>query len=172
MFKRIPTAFLLFLFAVIGSEARAEHTRMTYPTFVGVEAFGKAMAYGVQYDRVVSDDLVAGVAYGSVSLRTPAGADTGTSTGLIPVYMHYYFAREQGSFFGMLGATFVSNSSGAEGKVAKLGGVEFSSNPVLPTIGIGFEERGDTGFIFRVAGYGLLGKTYSPWFGFSFGYGF
>lgn len=167
------TGLLTVLLALATTTAaRAEDTRMTYPNVVGIEAFGRGLLFGVTYDRVVNDDIVAGVAYGSASLNDVNGVDTGRKTGLIPVYMNYYFTREGGSLFGTIGATLVTDSTAANGNVANVGGVKFSSSAVLPTIGLGFEERSDTGFLFRVAAYGIFGKSYAPWFGFTFGYAF
>lgn len=155
---------------VFAKAARAEHTRVTYPTSIGFEAFGKGLQYSVQFDRVLSDDLVAGVGYGGTSLNDASGNDTGRRATLIPFYAHYYFAREQGSFFGMAGATLVTDSGAANGLTSSAGGLKFTSSSVLPVIGIGYEERPDTGFLFRAAAYGVLGKEYSPWFGFALGY--
>ena len=165
-------ALALLVLAAGSQSAWADHTRVTYPNVIGVEAFGRGLLFGVTFDRVVNDDLVAGVAYGTTSLNDVNGVETGRSTGLVPVYMNYYFSREGGSLFGTVGATFVTSSSNANNNVSNVGGVKFSSSPVIPTIGVGFEERSDTGFLFRVAAYGIFGKSYAPWFGFTFGYGF
>jgi hypothetical protein len=42
----------------------------------------------------------------------------------------------------------------------------------MPVFGVGYETRGDNGFLFRVTGYAVAGKDLAPWVGFSFGYGF
>ncbi|MGK5083193.1 hypothetical protein WDW37_07785 [Bdellovibrionota bacterium FG-1] len=153
--------------------AQAEHTRVTNPSAVSVEFFGRGLTYGLSFDRVVSDDLAAGVSLGRVSLNDLAGNDAGVSTMLIPVYANYYFTRDAGSFFATAGATLITNSGEAKGLKATLSGVEFtSSTPILAQVGVGYENRADAGYLFRVAAYGILGKTIVPWFGASLGYAF
>lgn len=156
---------------VMASTALAEHTRVTYPGIVSAEAFGKGLTYSVQFDRAVSDDLSAGVGIGSTGLDFVSGGDTGKKATLVPVYAHYYFTRDHGSLYAMGGATLIA-SSGTEGLKSKMGNFEFPSGSVLPVAGLGFEERTDTGFLFRATGYGMMGKKLTPWFGFTFGYGF
>ncbi|MCM2279195.1 MAG: hypothetical protein NDJ89_14050 [Oligoflexia bacterium] len=151
--------------------AHAEHTRVTYPSAVSVEVLGKGLAFAVQYDRVLNDDLVAGFGYGSVSLNR-GQEDTGQSVSLIPVYAHYYFTRDQASFFGAAGFTIVTDATKSNGLEASTGALKFSSSPVIPVIGLGYENRTDTGFLFRATAYGMLAKSYAPWVGVTFGYAF
>jgi hypothetical protein len=155
-------------------QAMAAHTRVTNPNAVSLELFGRGLLWTLNYDRVVSDDLVAGIGYGRTPLKTLAGDDANTSTGLLPVYLSYYFMREASSIFATAGASIVVNNDDAKGKKATFSGLEFnSSTPLLPTFGVGFENRGDVaGFLVRVAAYGVIGKTIAPWFGFSMGYSF
>lgn len=151
--------------------ARAEHTRVTYPSAVSAEILGRAMLYSFAFDQVVSDELAAGVGIGAVPLQTVGGMDLNQSTGVVPIYVNYYFQREQNSPFATFGADVLLSSS-AKGRKSTYGDVEFSSSSVIPTFGLGFESRTDRGFLFRVAGYGLAAKKLSPWLGFSFGYAF
>lgn len=164
-FKGFLAMATVGLLAASGKAAHAEHTRVTNPNFLGVEAFGRGLLYSIQYDRAVNDDLVAGFGYGSV------GVEPGSSTSIVPVYINYYFAREQGSFYATAGVSFATNRS-SSASTSSIGGLEFSSSPLIPVIGAGFEERGDSGFLFRATVYGLLGKSYTPWFGLGFGYCF
>ena len=157
----------------VGSQpARAEHTRVTNPNAVSLELLGRGLLYGISFDRVVSDDLVAGASFGRVSLNDLAGNDVNSSTTLIPVYMNYYFMREAGSAFITAGADLVLNSDEVKGRKAAYSGVEFSSTPLLPTFGVGYENRSDAGFLFRVAAYGIIGNKLAPWLGFSMGFSF
>lgn len=150
----------------------SEHTRVTNPNALSLELFGRGLLYGIAFDRVINDDMVVGVSYGRTPLKTVAGGDTGLSAALVPAYFNYYFTRSQDSVFASAGATLVANSDDAKDSKAQFSGLEFSSTPVLPTLGVGFESRGDTGFLFRVAGYAMIGKSLNPWFGFSMGYAF
>ncbi|MCM2323823.1 MAG: hypothetical protein NDJ90_11240 [Oligoflexia bacterium] len=161
----------LLLLAFLPSLAFAEHVRVTNPNAFSVELLGKGLAYSLQYDRVIDDDLVVGFGYGHVGLKRGED-DLSEGVSLIPAYAHYYFAREQASFFGMAGVTIVTDSSAASNLESTTGGLDFASSPVVPVIGLGYENRGDAGFLFRTTLYGMLGKTYTPWLGVTFGYSF
>jgi hypothetical protein len=152
--------------------ARAEHTRVTNPNALNVEVFGRGLLYSVNFDRVVSDDLVAGIGFGSTSMRTLDDQDPGVTATLVPVYVNYYFMRDQGSLYVTAGADVVTNSSDLKGLKSTYGGMQFNANAVLPTFGLGYENRGDYGFLFRVAAYGVVAKSVNPWFGFTLGWAF
>lgn len=167
-FNRIFAA-LLFL---ASTQAFAEHTRVTNPNAVTVEFLGRGLMYSVDFDRVVSDDIVAGVGIGSTSMRNQDGTDPGVSTLLMPVYASYYFVRDQGSLYVTAGADIVGNSSSANGLKSTFGNMTFNSNAVLPTFGVGYENRSDAGFIFRAAAYGIYASSLYPWAGLTLGYCF
>lgn len=152
--------------------ASAEHTRVTNPNNIGFEILGRGLLYSVQFDRVLNDDMAAGLGFGHVATKTAAGADSGVNANMIPAYFNYYFAREQGSIFATAGATLVLNSGDVKTLSASTGGLEFGSSAVLPTLGVGYENRGDSGFLFRFAAYALIASNVAPWAGFSFGYAF
>jgi hypothetical protein len=158
--------------AASSAPAFAEHTRPTNPNALSVEVLGKTFLYTVQYDRAVTDDVFAGVGIGSVALNDLNGNDAGTSAVLVPVYAGYYFLRDQGSPFVIAGASLVTNHSETSGKQTSLAGLEMGSNQVLPFFGAGYEVRTDSGFLFRVTGYGEVGKSVKPWGGATFGYAF
>ena len=77
--------------------------------------------------------------------------------------------HEAGSVYATAGVDVAANVSDVKYTESTIGGVKFSSSPVLPVFGIGYENRTDTGFLFRVAGYGIVGKKLAPWLGFQFG---
>ena len=161
-------AILALALALSASTARAEHTRMTYPDVFSVEALGRGLTFSLCYDRVLTDDLVAGIGFG----RTTADAPSDPAATVIPFYVNYYFSRDQGSLYATAGATIVGNSDGVEGSKAKFSDVRFGSSPILGTAGVGYENRADSGILFRVAVYGVAGGTVVPWVGFTVGYGF
>ena len=154
--------------AVIGfsSQAFAEHTRVTYPNSFNVEVLGKSLAYSVNYDRVMNDDLVAGVGFGST------GTSYGISATLIPVYVNYYFARDQGSLYVTGGGNLITNSSSVQGASASVSNLVFPTNGVLPFFGIGYESRSDAGFLFRLTAYGIVGSSLIAWGGATLGFCF
>ena len=162
----------LILATELSNVARAEATRITNPNAINLEVLGRGLLYSISFDRVLSDDLAAGIGFGTVGLNNIDGTGSNQSTALIPVYINYYFMRDSGSLFVTGGATLVGNSSGANGLKANFSGLQFNSTPVLPTFGAGFESRGDSGFLFRVTAYGIIGQTLSPWVGFTLGYSF
>lgn len=169
--KRLMFAFMVAFMAV--PSVFAEHTRVTNPNALSVEGLGKALMWSVQYDRMFNDDLAAGFGFGTVGLNLTAnGASSGLSTSVVPIYMHYYFVRDSGSPFAMLGATVVLNSTAADGLTSNTGGLQFSSSPVIPEIGLGYEVRTDAGAFFRATAYGMFGRSFSPWFGATFGTSF
>lgn len=169
---RMPLLFLLLSVWASIPVARAEHTRVTNPNAVTLELFGKGMLWSVQYDRALSDDLVAGLGWGGVPVKFANDTDANIRATLIPAYMSYYFFRDQGSPMVTAGVTLVNNTSEVKTLKSNPGGLRFSSSAALPTIGVGYENRGDSGFLFRVNAYGILGDNFVPWFGFTFGYAF
>ena len=152
--------------------AQAEHTRITNPNALGLELLGRGMLYTLNYDRVISDDMSAGFGIGTVSTRFLNDQDTGKSATLVPAYLNYYLTRDAGSLFGSAGVTLVTNSSDVKGFKSSTGNLEFPSGAILPTFGVGYENRGDAGFLVRVTAYGVLGKSLTPWLGFMFGFAF
>ena len=164
--------FVALAVMLSSSFARAEATRLTNPNSVNVEFLGRGLMYSVDYDRVVNDDIVAGVGIGSTTMRNQDGSDPGVSTILIPVYASYYFSRDQGSFYLTAGADIVTNSGALNGLKSTFGGMNFNSNAVLATFGVGYENRSDAGFIFRVAAYGIYASSLNPWGGLTLGYAF
>lgn len=153
--------------------AQAAHTRVTYPSAVSVEILGRSMLYTVAYDQVLNDDLAVGVGLGTVSLNfRGTDTDAGKSATMIPVYMNYYFMKEGGSPFLTGGVTLITNHSSVKNLETTTGGLEIPSSNVMPTFGGGYENRGDNGFLFRIAAYAVAGRSLTPWMGFSFGYSF
>ena len=156
---------LMVSISVLPQLSDAEHTRVTHPNVIGVEMLGRGLLYSVQFDRMLDDDFAAGISLGTVS------AQSQTVT-LIPVYMNYYFKREQGSLLATAGVDVVASGNSANGSKATVSGLEFPSNSVLPLFGFGYENRSDANFLFRVNGYGIIASTFIPWIGFTFGYAF
>lgn len=165
--------FILNCFVIFSSTAKAEHTRVTNPNSIGVEVLGRGLLYGIQFDRVLNDDMAAGIAFGAIATKTAAGLDSGRTASFIPVFMNYYFAREAGSIYLTAGATIVTNANDLNGLSANMGNLTFTSSAVLGTVGVGYESRSDNGFLFRVCAYGIIGgSTIVPWGGATFGFAF
>jgi hypothetical protein len=152
--------------------AHAENERATRTNAVSLELFGRGLLYTMQIDSMLSEELGAGVGFGTVGLKRPGGADLNTSARLIPVYMNYYFQPEQGSLFATLAASLVANVGTAKGNESAVGDVTFSSSSVQPSFGLGYENRSPTGVVLRLTAYGIVAQKVYPWFGFALGYAF
>jgi hypothetical protein len=157
---------MLICMTLAALPARAEPTRPTNPNVLGVEGLGKAGLWSVFFDRALNEDLVGGAGFGTLSLGV------NTSMTLIPMYVNYYFSRESGSFFGTAGVDIALLSNATAGATSSLGGFGLDQSGVVPQVGVGYESRGDSGFLFRVAGYVLFFNKISPWVGFSLGWAF
>lgn len=148
------------------------HTRVTYPSAFNVEMLGRGMLWNITFDQVLNDDMAAGFGFGAVSTQTASGADGNQTATMVPAYFHYYFSRTQGSVYATGGLNLILNASKVRDLESSTGGLEFRRDSIIPTFGVGYENRGDNGFLFRIAAYGLLGDDLTPWMGFTFGYAF
>ena len=162
--------FAAAVVAFAAPAARAEHTRVTYPSAVGAEVLGRGLLYSVFFDRAMNDDMVAGVGFGTVGVTATNGG-RGTAS-MLPVYMNYYFTRDQGSLFASIGATVVLNAADVETAKTRVGNLTYAAVPVVPVAGLGYENRGDSGFLFRLTAYAMYAEKFVPWAGFSFGWAF
>ena len=146
--------------ALFVSVARAEHTRPTYPTVVGVEALGRASSASVFFDRMLSDDFGAGFGFG------------GGAISMVPVYGNYYFQSAQGSIFATAGVSLVLDLDRARGQQTASANWVVNES-VIPLFGLGYENRSDQGYLFRATGYlAYANQTFKPWAGISLGYAF
>lgn len=159
-------------FCILPQAHAVENTRLTRPAAFVVELFGKGILYSISFDHTYSEALAIGLGFGQVPLESPEGEQTGESAKLVPFYLHYYFLHEKGSPFVLLSATINASSGTASGMNSTLGGVEFGSPILVPTVGAGYETRTQRGFLFRLTGYGIASRKVNPWFGMSFGYAF
>jgi hypothetical protein len=154
--------------------ATSPNTRMTYPGVFGLEVLGRGLLGSVFFDYSMSESVAVGLGLGQVSTvsATTSSASVGATAWMLPVYMNYYFMKSAGSVFASAGLSLVTNSNQVAGTVSNPGQVLFSNNMIIPELGVGYEYRTDTQFVFRVQGYGLWSVKLSPWIGLSFGYGF
>jgi hypothetical protein len=160
------SAMICFFVTTRTNVVASELTRVTNPSVVGVEILGKGLVYSIFFDRAMSESTAAGFAFGT------AGTQEGHTAFLIPAYFTYYLEKEEGSVFLTGGLTMVLNSTSVGQNNAKLGNFIFPTSLVLPTVGVGFEDRGDAGFLFRATAYSMYAENLSFWAGFSFGYAF
>jgi hypothetical protein len=155
------TRVLVAVLALISaSVARAESTRPTYPTVVGIEALGRASSASVFFDRMLDENFGAGFGFG------------GGSISMIPVYANYYFTNTQGALFATAGASLVLNPDNIDGRTSPAANWPIRES-VLPVFGFGYENRSDQGYLFRATGYvAYADRDFHPWGGVSLGYAF
>ncbi len=151
----------------------SEHTRVTNPSAIIVEVLGRGMIGSISFDQVLNDDMAAGFGFSGVSTNVPnSGINANRTAYMFPAYFNYYFTRAAGSFFGTAGVNLVTNTNRVQRYESSVGDLIFPTNSIIPTFGVGYENRGDNGFIFRATAYGLYGDSLTGWFGASFGYAF
>jgi hypothetical protein len=148
------------------------NTRVSSPTAFNVEALGRAFAWSLNVDQALDEDMVAGLGYGQAGMKTPSGADTDTHANILPIYLNYYISKAHRSFYGTVGADIITNAGSVAGLKTTTGNVELTSSVAVPNVGVGFENRSDMGFLFRVTGYAFFAKDVKPWMGFTLGYAF
>lgn len=150
----------------------SENTRATSPNVFGAELGGRGLFFSGFYDRMLDDDLAAGFGLGATATQQQdTGLDANQNANLLTAYANYYFTETQGSLYATAGATGVLNSGSVSGTKSTAGGLNLN-NSVLPMFGIGYENRSEMGFLFRVTGYVLISTNVKPWAGLSFGYAF
>ena len=169
---------ILGMFAIVGllaalpSGFASENTRATSPNVIGAELGGRGLFFSGFYDRMLDDDLAAGFGFGATGTQfRDTGLDANQNANLITAYANYYFTQTQGSLYASAGAAGVLNSGSVTLTKATASGVSLQ-NAVIPILGVGYENRNEMGFIFRIAGYVLISTNIKPWAGLSFGYAF
>lgn len=150
-------------------DAPGSNTRMTYGSSVYVEALGRGLLWNVGFDQVINENLSAGAGFGTVGTKSPLAGIATDSAQIIPVYASYYFMKSAGSPFLTAGIDLVLNQDDVKGLKAKTSNLVFPDNTVMPTFGVGYENRTDTGFLFRLTAYGIGGDSFKPWVGITFG---
>lgn len=171
MNKLVTLAMLALTAAHLGFAA--EHTRVTNPTNLGVELGGRAFLWNVHVDRVFTDDVAAGVGFGTAVLDKLDGSSNGMMGYMIPVYVNIYFARQASSLYVTLGADVVVNAGQVNNSRLNPGVTEFGATALPINFGLGWETRQDSGFLLRIAAYGVYAfRNFMPWAGVSFGYSF
>lgn len=169
--KILLTGAAIPVFCLLTS-AHADNTRVTNPNALTAEVGGRGLLYSLGFDRVLSEQLSAGVSIGSVPMNNSDGTSSGLTATLVPVFINFYFAEEMSSPFLTFGVNWVLNSGSVSGLTSSPGNIEFSTSPLQPTFGLGWEYRSDPGFLVRVTAYGIYGNRLAPWGGLTLGYSF
>jgi|GEM_PF-1410993 len=149
------------------------NTRSTYPTAVSAELLGRGLLYSVQVDQSLTDRFSAGIGFSTNSAKNPTTDNsTGETAVMLPAYVNYYFSESGQSPFVTGSMTVLTNSSKVKGQEASTSGLKFPSDSIMPSFGVGYESRSETGFLVRVTAYALVGENVRPWVGFTAGFAF
>lgn len=125
---------------------------------VTFELLGRGFLYSVNYDFSPIKELAVGLGFsyfgsGSANLI------------LVPVFVNFYPVGETHRLMLTTGPTFAMFSGKADSSSIKGSGVAYN-------IGVGYEHRGESGFIFRGGPYFYMGQIQTVWFGISGGFAF
>lgn len=165
-------AIAVSLFSAAGAiSVWADETRNARPNVISLEFFGRNITYSLNYDRALGPDWAIGLGWGRVGLRELDGTDNGEAATLLPLYGNFYILRDSDTPFITASATFLLTGA-APSKKTNSPTLEFPENSLLTSVGVGYESRSHIGFIFRVTGYVIGGKTLLPWIGASAGWTF
>lgn len=148
---------------------RATSERDSVPFAVGMEVLGRSIIYGPQFDMLFNSQWSVGAGVAQISSADISGLP---ATALIPLFTNFYFSSQGSSWFLTSGITMVTNSSEMKGQDAVLGNLRFSSFPLLPNLGVGYEIRQAHGFLFRLNSLLYWGKNLAPAQGFVLGWVF
>lgn len=161
--KNIIIVLTLFL---IGPAARAG-VGEDRPNALAFELLGRGILYGITYDRSLNDQWALGAGFSAWKVDNEYKT-TSVSVVVIPIYTNYYFSPERNRGFLTAGLDLVAASVSD-----KVDNSTLSGSGGLLVLGGGYEYRGDSGFLFRLAPYLLAGSGGARfWFGISFGYAF
>lgn len=133
------------------TSATAEQVR-DHPTVVSLELFGKALVYSFNIDHAFTDhiSLGFGAAYWDSSIRWQNYRSTDW---IFPFYGNYYFTQKAHRGFLTLGVDWIHVSSPG------FDNSSFLNNGAAATLGGGYEYRDDSGFLFRISGILIFGRS-------------
>ena len=139
-----------------------ELTRVKMPNDVGIELLGKSLLYSFYYQRTVLPFL--GLEAGISALGGGDDEDNATIV-FFPIGAKVYIIPKNGSLYATGGITVVTAN-------VESGPFEDDESGTYPWLGLGFEFRSETGFLFRGTAYALLGGGFFIWPGLTVGYAF
>jgi hypothetical protein len=160
-----PLIFILILSATANAntEDKSEGVSLDRPNAISIELLGRGGYYTFDYDYSVTDLIGLGVGIAAYNLTSNGNS---ASLFILPVYGNFYFQPGPHRGFLTAGLDIVSISG-------TLSGTTFGASGAAPVLGGGYEFRGEEGFLFRGAGYIVIGNSDVAFtIGLSFGYAF
>jgi hypothetical protein len=134
------------------SAVDAKKIRDTQKNVASMQFFGQALIYSLNYDRAISDRLSLGIGISSWQDSWRWGAYQATVT-VVPLYTNYYFGEDLSRGFVSGGVDLLQVSSSGYNDDT------FSNSGVAAVLGGGYESRDKNGFLVRLGGYMILGRT-------------
>ena len=141
--------------------ASQELNRERMKSDVGIELLGKAVLYSFYYQYTPTKQF--GLEVGLGALGGGTGSDNATII-FLPIGAKFYLIPKDGSLY--LAGGVVPLTAGTDSG-------PFDETNTYSYLGIGFEFRSDTGFLFRGSAYGLIAEGgFFIWPGLTLGYAF
>ncbi|MBY0471738.1 hypothetical protein K2X30_11280 [bacterium] len=142
------------------------------PNVISIEALGRGGFYSINYDHSLGSTVSLGAGFSYLGVGAGPG---GMSLTMVPIYTNLYFNSSNHRFFFTGGVSMVfvgvgaSSQSSTQPKASSSQeAFGISTTGGLPVVGLGYEYRGDGGFLFRLTPY----MSVFPWIGTSFGAAF
>ncbi len=142
-----------------------QETVKSQPNAVSFEIFGRAYSYSLDYDRAISDHISLGAGISSWESRDWWHDYDATIT-VVPIYANYYFSQNPGRGFVSVGVDWISVTQ------AGFNDTTFANNGFAAVAGGGYEIRDVSGFLLRLGGFLIVGRSVSVVPLASIGFGF
>lgn len=146
-------------------EYESEDIVKSRPNAVTLEMLGRALLYSVDYDIALNPRLSLGVGVSYWQLED-WWRDYNASVTVVPVYMDYYFSARPQRGYVSAGIDWITvTQSGYDNSV-------FTNNGVAAVLGGGYEMMDRSGFLMRIGGYLIVGRSVTASPSLSLGYAF
>ena len=130
-----------------------EETTRSQPNAVSIEILGRALSYSLDYDRAISPSLTLGIGISSWQSNN-WWQDYHSTVTVVPVYANYYFSEKPRRGFISAGVDWISVTE------AGYNDNTFSNNGFAAVIGGGYEVHDTSGFLLRLGGYAIAGRSF------------
>jgi hypothetical protein len=154
---------ILLLLIVSQGVAQDATSREKLPNSTGIELLGNSFLYSFFYQRMLNNQF--GLDAG-LSILGAGVAEGSSHVAFVPFGAKFYAIPKNGSIFLTGGGVLLTASIRSDT-------FDDTDSEIYGYVGVGFEHRADTGFIFRFAIYDLFAEDISLiWPGLTFGYAF
>jgi hypothetical protein len=134
------------------AELATEETVKSQPNSLNVELVGRALVYSLNFDRAISPHCTIGVGISSWR-ETNWWQDYHATVTVVPAYVDYFFSQQPRRAFVSAGADWIHVSR------AGYSDNTFTNTGFAAVIGGGYELRDVSGFLLRLGGYVIVGRS-------------